>query len=54
LFDRKFVISPQFYDAPTGSATLTGNKVLGLSGGHTAFSNLSTGFMATLSGNSWQ
>ncbi|HWZ89542.1 MAG TPA: right-handed parallel beta-helix repeat-containing protein, partial [Polyangiaceae bacterium] len=48
------VISPPFYDAPTGSATITGNQVLNLGGGHMAYSNLSSGFTATLSGNSWQ
>jgi hypothetical protein len=48
------VIDPQFYPAPTGSATITGNQVLNLGAAHTAYSNLSQGFMAMLSGNSWQ
>ncbi|SEG75788.1 Right handed beta helix region [Actinacidiphila yanglinensis] len=49
------VISPPFYPAPTGSATLTGNTVSGLRpNGATAFTNNSAGFTATSSGNSWQ
>jgi parallel beta-helix repeat protein len=47
------VIGPAHFEAPTGSASITGNKVLNLSGGHVAFSNLSQAFMATLSGNNW-
>jgi hypothetical protein len=47
------VISPPFYPAPTGSATLSDNTVTGLGTGHLAFANMSTGFTATLSGNNW-
>ena len=48
------VISPPFYPAPTGSATLTGNVVTGLSAGQIGFSNLSDGgYAVTQSGNSW-
>jgi parallel beta-helix repeat protein len=48
------VISPPFYPAPTGNATITGNTVTGLAAGESAFSNDSSGFTASLSGNSWQ
>ena len=48
------VIGPAHFEAPTGSASITGNHVTGLGAGHQAFSNLSAGFQATLSGNSWQ
>jgi len=48
------VISPQYYPAPTGNATITGNSVTGLSSGMSAYINDSSGFTATLSGNSWQ
>ena len=48
------VISPPFYPAPTGSATITGNTVTGLAAGATAYLNNSSGFAASLSGNSWQ
>ncbi len=48
------VISPPFYPAPTGSATITGNSLTGLRAGASAFVNNSTGFTATASGNSWQ
>jgi hypothetical protein len=48
------VISPQYYPAPTGNAAITGNTVTGLSSGMSAFINDSSGFTATLSGNSWQ
>jgi hypothetical protein len=48
------VISPPFYPAPTGSATITGNSVTGLPGGAVAYQNNSSGFTATVSGNSWQ
>jgi hypothetical protein len=48
------VISPPYYPAPTGNATITGNSVTGLSSGESPFSNDSTGFTASLSGNSWQ
>jgi hypothetical protein len=47
------VINPPFYPAPTGSATLTDNTVTGLDGGNMAFVNMSSGYMVTLSGNSW-
>ncbi|MCT9112109.1 discoidin domain-containing protein [Streptomyces mirabilis] len=46
-------ISPSFYPAPTGSATITGNTVTGLGSGTSAFVNNSTGFVATLSDNHW-
>ncbi|WP_405952127.1 carbohydrate-binding protein [Streptomyces prunicolor] len=46
-------ISPPFYPAPTGSATITGNTVTGLGSGTSAFVNNSTGFVATLSDNHW-
>ena len=48
------VIAPNFYPAPTGSATISGNQVTGLLAGRKAFVNNSSGFQATLSGNSWQ
>jgi hypothetical protein len=48
------VISPPFYPAPTGSAAITDNYISGLTSGHTAYANDSTGFTASLSGNSWQ
>jgi len=48
------VISPNFYPAPTGSASITGNTVNGLSSGMSAYLNLSGGFSATVTGNSWQ
>jgi hypothetical protein len=48
------VISPPFYPAPTGNAAITGNSVTGLAAGESAFSNDSSGFTASLSGNSWQ
>jgi len=47
------VISPPFYPAPTGNATITDNRLSGLRSGHYAFRNDSTGFTAALSGNSW-
>ncbi|MET9122027.1 discoidin domain-containing protein [Streptomyces sp. NPDC004528] len=46
-------ISPPFYPAPTGSATITGNTVTGLNAGASAFVDNSTGFAATLSDNHW-
>ncbi|MFD8814433.1 carbohydrate-binding protein [Streptomyces sp. NPDC059627] len=46
-------ISPPFYPAPTGSATITGNTVSGLPSGASAFVDNSTGFVATLSDNHW-
>ncbi|MGW6194586.1 carbohydrate-binding protein [Kribbella sp. NPDC055110] len=45
------VISPPFYPAPSGSATITGNTV---TGGGTPYANNSSGFSASVSGNSWQ
>ncbi|HEX4722525.1 MAG TPA: RICIN domain-containing protein [Pseudonocardiaceae bacterium] len=48
------VISPPFYPAPSGSATITGNTLTGLRGGMSPFTNNSGGFTATVSGNSWQ
>ncbi|WP_405583017.1 discoidin domain-containing protein [Streptomyces sp. NBC_01190] len=48
------VIAPPFYPAPTGSATITGNTVTGLTGGAQPFINNSAGFTAITSGNSWQ
>jgi hypothetical protein len=48
------VIDPPFYPAPTGSATITGNTVSGLTGGCSAFINNSSGFVATLSDNHWE
>jgi hypothetical protein len=48
------VISPQYYPAPTGSGTFTDNSVTGLKAGMSAFINNSSGFVATLNGNSWQ
>ncbi|WP_371614185.1 discoidin domain-containing protein [Streptomyces sp. NBC_00454] len=47
-------IAPPFYPAPTGSATITGNTLTGLKSGMTAFVNNSSGFTASVSGNSWQ
>jgi hypothetical protein len=47
------VISPPFYPAPTGSATLSDNTVTALRAGTSAFENLSAGFKVTLTGNSW-
>ncbi|WUH89248.1 discoidin domain-containing protein [Streptomyces sp. NBC_00433] len=48
------VISPPFYPAPSGSATITGNTLTGLHTGGTAYADNSAAFTATLSGNSWQ
>jgi hypothetical protein len=48
------VISPPYYPAPAGNATITGNSVTGVGSGLSAFSNDSSGFTASLSGNSWQ
>lgn len=46
-------ISPPFYPAPTGSATITGNTVTGIGSGASAFVNNSSGFVATVSDNHW-
>jgi hypothetical protein len=48
------VISPPYYPAPTGNATISGNTVTGVSSGDSAYLNDSSGFTATLTGNSWQ
>jgi hypothetical protein len=48
------VISPPFYPAPTGSATITGNSVSGLKSGMAPFADDSSGFTATVNNNSWQ
>jgi hypothetical protein len=48
------VIDLPFYPVPTGSATITNDTVTGLAAGNSAFLNNSSGFVATLSGNSWQ
>jgi Carbohydrate binding module (family 6) len=48
------VISPPYFPAPSGNATITGNHVGGLSSGNSAFSNDSSGFSASLAGNNWQ
>jgi hypothetical protein len=48
------VIAPPFYPAPSGSATITANTVTGLLAGNSAFVNNSSGFSASVSGNSWQ
>jgi parallel beta-helix repeat protein len=48
------MISPPSYPAPSGNATITGNNVSGLTSGHSAYVNSSSGFTATLSNNSWQ
>jgi parallel beta-helix repeat protein len=48
------VVSPPFYPAPSGSATITGNTVSGLKARASAYANNSAGFTATVSNNSWQ
>jgi hypothetical protein len=48
------VISPPFYETATGSATIVDNTVTGIATGRLAFLNRSSGFTATLRGNSWQ
>ncbi|RAG85916.1 coagulation factor 5/8 type domain-containing protein [Streptacidiphilus pinicola] len=48
------VIAPPYYPAPTGSANITGNTVTGLGSGTSPYLDNSSGFTATLSGNSWQ
>jgi hypothetical protein len=48
------VISGLFYPSPTGNATITRNNVSALSSGHSAYSNVASGFTATTSSNSWQ
>jgi Carbohydrate binding module (family 6) len=47
-------VSPPFYPAPSGSASLTANSVSGVQSANAAFLNDSSGFSATLTGNSWQ
>ena len=48
------VISPPYYPAPSGNATINANTVTGVSSGNSAFINNSSGFTATVTGNSWQ
>ena len=48
------VIAPPYYPAPTGDATISGNTVTGLSAGMSPYINNSSGFNATVTGNSWQ
>jgi parallel beta-helix repeat protein len=48
------MISPPSYPAPSGNATITGNNVSGLTSGHSAYVNSSSGFTATANSNSWQ
>jgi hypothetical protein len=48
------VIQPPFYPAPSGSATIQANTVTGLSAGMSPYINNSSGYTATVSGNSWQ
>jgi hypothetical protein len=48
------VIAPPFYPAPSGNATISGNTVTGVSSGNSAFISNSSGFTATVTGNSWQ
>jgi hypothetical protein len=47
------VIAPAHYPAPTGSAAIRDSRVVNLNAGRIAFRNLSSGYMATLSGNNW-
>jgi hypothetical protein len=47
------IISPPFYPAPTGSASIVDNTVTGLNSGQMAYVNDSSGFMATLMGNNF-
>jgi len=48
------VIGPQFFPAPSGSATISNNMVTGLASGEQAFVNMSGGgYVATLSGNNF-
>ena len=47
------VISPPFYPAPTGSASLTGNMVSGVPSGDMPFINMSSGYTVMLSGNNF-
>ena len=47
------VISPPNFPAPTGSADIRDNVVTGVPSGHSAFVNMSTGYMVTLEGNNW-
>lgn len=48
------VISPQYYPAPSGNASITDDSVTGFPSGDTAFADDSGGFSATASGDSWQ
>jgi parallel beta-helix repeat protein len=47
------VIQPPFYPAPTGSATIQANTVMGLTGSNQPYINNSAGYSATVTGNSW-
>jgi hypothetical protein len=47
-------ISPPFYPAPSGSASITANTVTGLRAGALPYLDNSAGFSASLSANSWQ
>ena len=48
------VIAPPYYPAPSGNATISGNDVTGVRSGNSAYLSDSSGFTATLTGNSWQ
>ncbi len=48
------VVAPPFYPAPSGSATISGNSVSGLRSGTQPYVNNSSGFSASVTGNSWQ
>jgi len=47
------VIQPPFYPAPTGSATIQANTVMGLTGSNQPYIKNSSGYTATVTGNSW-
>jgi len=47
------VIQPPFYPAPTGSATIQANTVMGLGGSNQPYINNSGGYSANVTGNSW-
>ena len=48
------VIQPPFYPAPSGSATIQANFVSGLASGMSPYINNSSGYSASVNGNSWQ
>ncbi|MDX6205813.1 MAG: hypothetical protein QOF39_1870 [Frankiales bacterium] len=48
------VISPPYFPATSGNATITGNTVTSLASGMTPYANNSSGFSASVSNNSWQ